>query len=156
MKIIIKHVLFFLIAFYSFDLVKCKPKYISRATRHWLESCKESSCDGAFEACKMCNGETQCQKCIKESALSCLKCAFEIYDKADQEHINGTHFLLCDPEEELQSKVCHMFCRGIFRATGRCQIVDNIPLCICSRSTILLNSFKPEINIENKGKEYRN
>lgn len=100
-------------------------------TKHWIRSCDKNSCRKAFQICNKCNGQAQCQKCIRDASIRCFRCSVEIYETSDQRQINGTNYLLCDKASKLQQSVCHMFCRGKFHIGGQCQRVDGIPLCIC-------------------------
>lgn len=84
-------------------------------------------------------GQTQCQKCIKESSNECLICSYEIFNKADLETINGESYLLCDKSEKYHNSVCNLFCRGKFQPFGKCEIVNHMPLCICQQNPKIIS-----------------
>ncbi|RMZ96870.1 WD40 repeat-containing, partial [Brachionus plicatilis] len=53
----------------------------------------------------------------------------------DLETINGNQYLICDSGDPIQSKVCHLYCRGQFAESGKCVRENNLPICKCSSET---------------------
>ncbi|RNA35749.1 hypothetical protein BpHYR1_036409, partial [Brachionus plicatilis] len=101
-------------------------------SRYWLISCTLSGCSFAFSSCMNCYGERGCKSCISLSKPECSICADDIYNKDDLETIDGNEYLICDPGDPIQSKVCHLYCRGQYAQSGQCVRVNNLPICKCS------------------------
>ncbi|RNA28920.1 hypothetical protein BpHYR1_004450, partial [Brachionus plicatilis] len=104
-------------------------------SRYWLISCTLSGCSFAFSSCMNCYGERGCKSCIALSKPECAVCADDIFNKEDLETINGNQYLICDSGDPIQSKVCHLYCRGQFAESGNCVRENNLPICKCSSET---------------------
>ncbi|RNA20443.1 hypothetical protein BpHYR1_053963, partial [Brachionus plicatilis] len=109
----------------------------------WLISCTLSGCSFAFSSCMNCYGERGCKSCIALSKPECAVCADDIFNKEDLETINGNQYMICDSQDPIQSKVCHLYCRGQFSQSGKCVRENNLPICKCSfeSSTLSRCSF---------------
>ncbi|RNA20441.1 hypothetical protein BpHYR1_053961 [Brachionus plicatilis] len=106
--------------------------FIKDNSRYWLISCTLSGCSFAFSSCMNCYGERGCKSCIALSKPECAVCADDIFNKEDLETINGNQYLICDSQDPIQSKVCHLYCRGQFSQSGNCVRENNFPICKCS------------------------
>ncbi|RNA35750.1 WD-40 repeat-containing [Brachionus plicatilis] len=116
-------------------------------SRYWLISCTLSGCSFAFSSCMNCYGERGCKSCISLSKPECSVCADDIYNKDDLETIDGNEYLICDPGDPIQSKVCHLYCRGQYAQSGQCVRVNNLPICKCSSESESTSSPNiPSIN----------
>lgn len=124
---------FFLLIFVLFFLgfIDAEPQ-VNQA-RHWIENCKTETCQKAIKTCQDCLGISQCQKCIIDASFECLKCSVELFDKSDLVNISGQSSLVCDQNLDYQAGICHVFCRGQYKTTGKCQLVDQNPLCVCKK-----------------------
>ncbi|CAF1039019.1 unnamed protein product [Brachionus calyciflorus] len=101
-------------------------------SKYWLLSCNLSGCSFAFSTCMTCLGESGCKTCITLSKPDCSTCADDIFKKEYMVPIFGKEYLVCDPSDPIQSKVCHIYCRGQFAQIGQCERLDDYLVCKCS------------------------
>ena len=101
-------------------------------SKYWLYTCNSVECSLAFSSCLNCFGEQGCKTCISVSKPGCSVCAEDIFNKNHLEPVNENKYLVCDPSDPFQLKVCHFYCRGQYEETGQCMRMGNKPVCICS------------------------
>ncbi|RNA20090.1 hypothetical protein BpHYR1_014898 [Brachionus plicatilis] len=75
-----------------------------------------------------CFGKRGRKSCKALSKSECAVYAADIFNKDDLETINGNNYLICDSLDQIQSKVCHLYCRGQYAQSGECVRENNIPI----------------------------
>lgn len=108
----------------------------NKNSKYWLITCGYSGCMFAFNFCFTCLGENNCKECLSSINQICSSCADDIFKQDFMEVIDGVNYLICDPMDLVQTKVCHLFCRGQFKTTGQCVRVNNLPVCQCSSESL--------------------
>lgn len=124
-----KFFIFLALSAISISLVESKAK-------HWLVSCQFTGCYLSFNFCLNCYGEKNCIKCIENIHIPCSDCAQSIFNEDYLEILDGTKYLICDPNEHFQNQVCHLYCRGKYFTEGYCQKLNNVPVCQCLSNSL--------------------
>ncbi|RNA06326.1 WD-40 repeat [Brachionus plicatilis] len=115
------------ILFFLTTLVASSIEQSDIFTGHWLNACRPNVCsETAFSLCWNCFGERVCKSCISFNKWECSTCADGIYNKENLEKISGNHYLICDSMDSIQSRVCHLFCRGQYSQSDN--IIKNASL----------------------------
>ncbi|CAF1051743.1 unnamed protein product, partial [Brachionus calyciflorus] len=98
----------------------------------WSNTCQANSCESAFELCFYCYGQRQCKICVDSFRPECLKCLEDIYDNKHLHNLNGHHHFICESNDELNQRACHLYCRGQFHPSGECSLVNSHSVCQCN------------------------
>lgn len=123
--------IFSFLCLFVLKAIEAKVRYFPK---HYISTCSTNNCEGTLNACSNCFGENQCKSCIS-TTTGCSSCANDIFKREDLEDLGGTQYLICDSSDSLQTKVCHLFCRGQYKQTGNCVRYNNLPVCECSSNS---------------------
>lgn len=104
----------------------------SNCLNHYASiTCSTSFCKIALEPCLKCYGITQCKKCILSIEQQCFPCVNEIYTPKSI-IIGKSEYQMCSGINQLDNKICHLYCRGDFYYTGACTVLNDFLVCQCS------------------------
>ncbi|CAF0765523.1 unnamed protein product [Brachionus calyciflorus] len=101
-------------------------------SKYWLTSCSLTGCSITLNACLNCFGERGCTSCVTSIRPECDQCISDIYNKNDLETYEGVQYFICDSLDSFQEKICHIYCRGQYKQTGKCTRYQNLPICQCT------------------------
>jgi hypothetical protein len=106
--------------------------------KSWPISCVIYSCESTLHQCMNdgCFGKLSCNSCIETYLASCSRCVDDIYDEAAQITLpDNRKTIICDINNQLHTTVCNFFCRSLFQLYYICEIITNMPVCICMDTT---------------------
>ena len=107
--------------------------YFNQVWEYVCESCQET-----LEQCieNDCLGEEECQDCIIENSLNCVSCFTEIFDESALITLaDNSKTIICDANNELHEIVCNFYCRSFFKPNYKCEILNDVSVCICVDKT---------------------